>query len=145
MLKIKHSIVSIITPIILFSACSGGLEQTPMQGEITFEGWTGSLISGATLWLRVYKADSPGVKGPLHTEYTERGINLDPLQHPKIGHYFNTNMPPMGKGEPYLIEVHLDVDLDGVISPGDAVEVELIPFEAKGGLDTVVIPVIAVP
>ena len=60
-------------------------------------------------------------------------------------HAFSTNVPRLEVGDTYLIEVHVDVDLDGVPSPGDAVSVELVPFEAKELLDPVVIPVARVP
>lgn len=144
MTRIKLLLASTLASTLLFSACSSGLDQTPLIGEVTFQGWDGPLIAGATLWLRVYEQSSPGTKGLLFAEYTERGVNLDPVQHPRSGHPISTNIPTTEEGETYLIEVHVDIDLDGVSSPGDAVTVEPVPFEGKDPLDPVVVPVVRV-
>jgi len=143
MRKVRLSVAAAIVAASILSACSGGLDEQPLFGEISFEGWEGSVVGGATLWLRVYEQASPGTKGALVTEYTERGLNMDAQS--QALHAFSTNVPPLEKGEPYLIEVHVDIDHDGVPSPGDAVTVELFPFEAKATLDTVFIPVARVP
>jgi hypothetical protein len=68
---------------------------------------------------------------------------MDALNVPLHG--FSTNVPPLEKGETYLIDVHVDIDHDGVPSTGDAVSVGLVPFEAKELLDPVLIPVAIVP
>lgn len=143
MKKLRLLIVAAIAAASILSACDSGLDQQPLLGEISFEGWDGPIIGGATLWLRVYQQASPGTKGALVTEYTERGLNMDAQS--QALHAFSTNVPPLEMGEPYLIEVHVDIDHDGVPSPGDAVTVELYPFEAKETLDAVFIPVARVP
>lgn len=140
MKKVRLSVVAAIVAASILSACSGGLDEQPLFGEISFEGWEGSVVGGATLWLRVYEQASADTKGALVTEHTERGVNMDPVQTPPV-HPFTTNVPPLEKGETYLIEVHVDIDHDGVPSPGDAVSVEPYPFEAKASLDVVIIPV----
>ncbi len=144
MTRVKLVLVAAIAASIL-SACSSGLDQQPLFGDISFEGWDGPVIGGATLSLRVYEQTSAGAKGGLVTEYTERGVNMDPVATFAPVHQFFTNVPRLNIGETYLIEVHVDVDLDGVPSPGDAVSVEPYPFEAKEVLDPVVVPVARVP
>ncbi len=144
MKKVRLPIVAVIASASILSACSGGLDQQPLFGEISFEGWAGSVIGGATLWLRVYEQGAAGTTGPLVTEYTERGVNMDPVQTPPV-HPFATNVPPLETGSTYLIEVHIDIDLDGVPSSGDAVTAEPFPFVAKDTLDPAIIQVVIVP
>ena len=143
MRRSKPLLVAAIAAAFVLSACSSGLDQQPLIGNISFDGWGGPIIGGATLSLRVYEQASAGTKDSLVTEYTERGLNMDAQNLPL--HAFSTNVPRLEVGDTYLIEVHVDVDLDGVPSPGDAVSVELVPFEAKELLDPVVIPVARVP
>ena len=154
-MRVGRSIVAAIAAASILNACIGGFEEDKIRrgvsiephvlfGEISFEGWRGPIIGGATLLLRVYDQSPAGTKGSLVTEHTERGLNMDPGQQ-HGGHPFAFNVPPLEKGESYLIEVHIDIDHDGVPSSGDAVSVELLPFEAKEPLDAVVIPVARVP
>ncbi len=142
MKKLTLPIVVALAAAFMLGACSSGLDQQPLIGEVSFEGWDGPIIGGATLYLRVYKQASPGTTGLLITEYSERGLNMDAQS--QALHAFSTHVPTLEQG-PYLIEVHVDIDHDGVPSAGDAVSVALFPFEAKATLDAVFLPVARVP
>ncbi len=139
----------------ILTSCGSGLDQEGkvqrgwttgagvLFGEISFEGWDGPIIGGATLLLLVYEQAAAGAKGVLVAEHKELGVNVDVSR--LAWHSFSTNALPLENGKTYIVEVHVDIDLDGVPTPGDAVSVEAYPFEAKEPLDPVFIPVVMVP
>ena len=155
MTKFRRLVPTFMAAAILTS-CGSGLDQegkvqrgwTPgagvLFGEISFEGWDGPIIGGATLRVRVYATESDGAKGLLINEHIERGVNVDASQGPAL-HSFSTNTLPIEEGKNYIVEVHVDIDRDSVQSSGDAISVEPHLFEAKRPLDAVLIPVVRVP
>ena len=145
MTTLRRAIVVAAVAAFVLGACSSGeLEEQSLLGQVSFAGWDGPIIGGATMYMRFYEQAETGGQGPLVKEHIVRGLNVEPSQQ-HGGEPFAADLPSLMKGETYLIEVHVDVDLDGVASSGDAVTVELFSFEAKEPLDTVVITVVRVP
>ena len=120
------------------SACGGGgggLDPQDLFGEISFPTTADVKIAASTLYIRISENDG----GAQVTEYVERGVNMFPTQFNL--HAFSMRVPELQDGETYVIDVHVDVDLDDVVSAPDFVTAETFTFVAKSGLDPAIIPV----
>ncbi len=123
----------------VLGACGGGGTTDPQDlfGEVSFPPTADVKIAAGTLYVRISENEG----GAQVTEHVERGVNMFPVQFNL--HPFSMKVPELQDGETYVIDVHVDVDLDGVISAPDFVTAETFTFVAKSGLDAAIIPVVS--
>ena len=119
----------------IISSCGGQTDAQYLTGEISFTG-TKHIIYYATLHIKILGSDP---NSQLITEYVEPNIIMEPSKKNAF-HAFGMRLPSLLKGETYSVEAHVDVDLDGLISPVDLTSYG-VTFVAKNNLEPLIFQV----
>ena len=100
-----------------------------VEGEIRFEGDVPS-FGGARLYVRVEDVTLADAAARVIAESVEHDVALDPRTRTSLP--FSVVCPWVDVGAQYCLRVHIDLDGDGELSPGDFITTRSYPVLTFG-------------
>jgi len=109
-----------------------------VSGEIVFDQDTRP-FSGATAYVRVEDVSLQDAPSKVVSEQIIRNISYDPLNSQRVK--FELEADIIDNQARHAVSVHIDVDGDGKINPGDLINMESYPVSTQGYPNTVIVHV----
>ena len=100
-----------------------------IKGRILIDSDTES-ISGATIFIRLEDASFVDAPSKLVSEQIIKNVNYDVKSRNKLE--FELSAENLDHKADYIIQVHIDVDGNGIVSSGDFINVESYPVNTHG-------------
>jgi uncharacterized lipoprotein YbaY len=100
-----------------------------VKGEITFEA-EAPPFTGATMYVRLENVTVADTASEVIAEYVERNVAFDPKTTNVLSFAIPVHAPDARTA--YAVRVHIDIDGDGEVSPGDFISTQSYPVLTFG-------------